>query len=213
MEKKREVHFYRAYFEQFFNKQSKKIQNKILWTLKVIEELDRIPEQNLRYVKNTARLYEIRVQVGNDIFRVFCFFDCDNLIVVGHGFQKKTPKKEIESAESINIMKTKNKNLKTLDQFEDEKIGKRGTKDREEFESDYGIFKLGVLIQQAREEKGLTQEELAEPAGTNKAYISKLERDLKDIRFSTLQRIINEGLGGHLELSINFGQKKDESTT
>lgn len=101
---KRDVYFYKDYFERFFDKQSKKVQNKILWTLKVIEELDRIPEQYLRYVKNTSGLYEIRVQVGNDIFRIFCFFDYDNLIVVGHGFQKKTqktPKKEIERAERI----------------------------------------------------------------------------------------------------------------
>jgi len=101
-------------------------------------------------------------------------------------------------------MKTKNKNLKGLDQFIDEKIGKKGTHKREQFEAEYDAFKLGVLIQQAREEKGLTQEQLAELAGTNKSYISKLERNLKDIRFSTLQRIINEGLGGHLEISIKL---------
>lgn len=101
-------------------------------------------------------------------------------------------------------MKVKNKNLKSLDQFVDEKIGKRGNEKREKFESEYDAFKLGVLIQQAREEKGLTQEELAELAGTNKSYISKLERNLKDIRFSTLQRIINEGLGGHLDISIKL---------
>ncbi|MGY5847037.1 helix-turn-helix domain-containing protein [Salegentibacter sp. HM20] len=101
-------------------------------------------------------------------------------------------------------MKVKNKNLKSLDQFVEEKIGKRGNEKREKFESEYDAFKLGVLIQQAREEKGLTQEELAELAGTNKSYISKLERNLKDIRFSTLQRIINEGLGGHLDISIKL---------
>lgn len=101
-------------------------------------------------------------------------------------------------------MKVKNKNLKSLDQFVDEKIGERGTEKREEFETEYNAFKLGVLIQQARENKGLTQERLAELAGTNKSYISKLERNLKDIRFSTLQRIINEGLGGHLDISIRF---------
>ena len=101
-------------------------------------------------------------------------------------------------------MKERNKNLKSLDQFMDEKIGKRGTKKREQFENDYETFKLGVLIQQSREEKGLTQEQLAKLAGTNKSYIIKLERDLKDIRFSTLQRIINEGLGGHLDISIRF---------
>jgi DNA-binding XRE family transcriptional regulator len=101
-------------------------------------------------------------------------------------------------------MKSKSKNLKSLDLFIDEKIGKKGTDKRERFDNEYDAFKLGVLIQQAREHKGLTQEQLAELAGTNKSYISKLERNLKDIRFSTLQRIINEGLGGHLEILIRL---------
>ena len=101
-------------------------------------------------------------------------------------------------------MTSKNKHLKSLDQFIDEKIGVIGTEERDTFESEYDTFKLGVLIQQAREQKGLTQEELAQLAGTNKSYISKLERNLKDIRFSTLQRIINEGLGGHLEIMIRL---------
>ena len=101
-------------------------------------------------------------------------------------------------------MKAKNKNLTSLDQFIDEKIGRSGSAQREEFEIGYDTFKIGVLIRQAREQKGLTQEELAELAGTNKSYISKVERNLKDIRFSTLQRIINEGLGGHLDISIRL---------
>jgi DNA-binding XRE family transcriptional regulator len=101
-------------------------------------------------------------------------------------------------------MSTKNKELKSLDQFVNENIGERGALKREQFETEYDAFKLGVLIQQAREDKGLTQEQLAKLAGTNKSYISKLERNLKDIRFSTLQRIINDGLGGHLDISIRF---------
>ncbi len=101
-------------------------------------------------------------------------------------------------------MRAKDKDLKSLDQFVDEKFGKKGTEKREEFETEYDAFKLGVLIQQAREDKGLTQEQLAVLAGTNKSYISKLERNLKDIRFSTLQRIINEGLGGHLDITIRL---------
>jgi ribosome-binding protein aMBF1 (putative translation factor) len=101
-------------------------------------------------------------------------------------------------------MTVKNKSLKSLNQFIDEKIGKKGTEKREQFEDEYDAFKLGVLIQQARVQKGLTQEQLADLAGTNKSYISRLERNLKDIRFSTLQRIINEGLGGHLEISIRL---------
>ncbi len=98
----------------------------------------------------------------------------------------------------------KRKNLTSLNDFIDKKVGKKGNKKRDKFETDYEAFRLGVLIQQARHEKGLTQEQLAELSGTNKSYISKLEKDLKDVRFSTLQRIITEGLGGHLEISIKF---------
>lgn len=101
-------------------------------------------------------------------------------------------------------MKARNKKLKSLDQLIDEKVGRKGTDKREHFENEYDNFKLGVLIQQAREQKGLTQEQLAKLAGTNKSYISKLERNLKDIRYSTLKRIINEGLGGHLDISIRI---------
>lgn len=95
-------------------------------------------------------------------------------------------------------------NLTSLEEFIDEKVGPLGSRHREKFESEYDTFKLGVLIQQAREKRGLSQEQLAVLAGTNKSYISKLERNLKDIRFSTLQRIINEGLGGHLDISIHI---------
>jgi HTH-type transcriptional regulator/antitoxin HipB len=95
-------------------------------------------------------------------------------------------------------------NLKSLDQFVDEQYGKRGTSKREKFETGYEAFKLGFLIQQARLEKGLTQEELAEKCGTNKSYISKIENNLKEIRISTLQKIVELGLGGHLELSIKL---------
>ena len=98
----------------------------------------------------------------------------------------------------------KSKNLTSLSDFVDSEYGDKGTAKREKFETEYEAFKLGVLIQQARQEKGFTQEEVAMLAGTNKSYISKLEKDLKDIRFSTLQRIIKDGLGGHLELSIKF---------
>ncbi|OYT15236.1 MAG: addiction module toxin RelE [Bacteroidetes bacterium 4572_77] len=69
-----------------------KVQRKILWTLRIIEDMDRIPEIYLKHLKNTTGLYEIRVQVGSSIFRIFCFFDRDNIVVIGHGFQKKSQK-------------------------------------------------------------------------------------------------------------------------
>jgi len=98
----------------------------------------------------------------------------------------------------------KKENLTSLSEFIDKEVGVKGTKKRDKFDAEYEAFKLGVFLQQARQEKGLTQEQVAELSGTNKSYISKLERDLKDIRFSTLQRIIKDGLGGHLQISIKL---------
>ena len=98
----------------------------------------------------------------------------------------------------------KKRSVTSLRDFIDKEVGKRETKKRDKFESEYEAFKLGVLIQQARQEKGLTQEQVADLSGKNKSYISKLEKNLKYVRFSTLQRIIHEGLGGHLEISIKF---------
>jgi DNA-binding XRE family transcriptional regulator len=95
-------------------------------------------------------------------------------------------------------------NLKTLDQFVDEQYGMEGTPERDKFEKGYESFKIGFLIQQARLEKGMTQEELAEKCGTNKGYISKIENNIKEVRISTLQKIVELGLGGHLQLSIKL---------
>ena len=95
-------------------------------------------------------------------------------------------------------------NLKTLDQFVDEQYGKKGTAKRDKLEDGFETFKLGVLLQQARLEKGMTQEELAEKCGTNKGYISKVENNIKEVRLSTLKKIVELGLGGHLELSIKL---------
>ena len=96
------------------------------------------------------------------------------------------------------------KNTKSLDQFIDEQYGKKDTSKRKKFDKGYESFKLGFMIQQARLEKGMTQEELAEKCGTNKGYISKIENDIKEVRISTLQKIVELGLGGQLQLSIKF---------
>jgi phage-related protein len=80
------------------------VKDKIVWTLEVIEELQRVPETYLKHIENTDGLYEIRVQVGSDIFRIFCFFDRGKLVVLANGFQKKsqkTPSQEISKAIKI----------------------------------------------------------------------------------------------------------------
>jgi len=100
----RTVTFYKDYFVEFFVKQREKVQDKITWTLELIEHLEKIPETYLKHLENTDGLYEIRVKQGSDIFRIFCFFDKGKLIVLTNGFQKKeqkTPKKEIEKALKI----------------------------------------------------------------------------------------------------------------
>ena len=80
------------------------MKEKIIWTFDLIEELQRVPETYLKHLESTEGLYEIRVQQGSDIFRIFCFFDQGQLVVLMNGFKKKdqkTPKKEIEKALKI----------------------------------------------------------------------------------------------------------------
>jgi len=101
-------------------------------------------------------------------------------------------------------MKAKKNNVLTLEQFKEKHYGKRGTEKRDLLEAGYENFKIGALIHEARIEKGLTQEELAEKVGTTKSYISKIENNLKEVRISTLQKIVETGLGGKLQLSINL---------
>jgi phage-related protein len=103
-QKYRQIIFYKHYFQDFYSQQSKKVRDKIVWTLELIEDLPRVPESYLKHLENTDGLYEIRIQFGSDIFRIFCFFDEGRLVVLANGFQKKTqktPKREIELAEKI----------------------------------------------------------------------------------------------------------------
>jgi phage-related protein len=96
--------FYKEYFERFFVKQNAKVKARIIWTIQLIEELERIPESYLKHLDSTDGLYEVRVKAGRDIYRIFCFFDKGKLIILTTGFQKKTqkiPKKEIEKALKI----------------------------------------------------------------------------------------------------------------
>jgi len=98
----------------------------------------------------------------------------------------------------------KPKNTQTLGEIKEKHFGKRGTKKREELEAGYEMFKAGVLIQQTRQQLGMTQEELAIKVGTTKSYISKIENDLKEARISTLQKIVELGFGARLEVNILF---------
>ena len=98
---------------------------------------------------------------------------------------------------------TKNK-LTSFTSHLDKEYGKRGSTEREQYEQEFEVFKLGVTLQELRKEKGMTQEQLADKCGTTKTYISRIENNASDIRLSTLMRIIQVGFGGHLNLNVTL---------
>ena len=103
-EKIRTVFLYKDYFTEFYEKQKQKVKDKIIWTFRLIESQRIVPEDYLKHIEGTDGLYEIRLQLGSDIFRIFCFFDKGKVVVLANGFQKKaqkTPKSEIVKALKI----------------------------------------------------------------------------------------------------------------
>jgi phage-related protein len=104
MDKVREVIAYQNHFENFLRKQTEKVQNKIYKVIEAIETLERVPETYLKPIKTKKGLFEARIQLGSNIWRVFCFFDKGKLVILLNGFQKKsqkTPPKEIEKASKL----------------------------------------------------------------------------------------------------------------
>ncbi len=100
------IRLYKDYFKDFYLTQSDAVRNKINYCLNMVKILDRVPSKILKYLEGTDGLYEIRIEVGNNIFRIFCCFDEGSLVILFNGFQKKTqktPSKEIDKA--IRLMK------------------------------------------------------------------------------------------------------------
>ncbi|MFZ1323218.1 MAG: type II toxin-antitoxin system RelE/ParE family toxin [Ignavibacteria bacterium] len=100
----REIYYYKDFYLDFFETLKPEVKKKFNWTLQLIESIERIPEKYFKHITSTSGLYEIRIEVGSDIYRVFSFFDKGRLIVLVNGFQKKSqkiPKKEIELAEKL----------------------------------------------------------------------------------------------------------------
>ena len=103
-DKKRTVTLFKNYFSDFYEKQTQKVKDKILWTFRIIETQLQVPTDYLKHLEGTDGLYEIRIKQGSNIFRIFCFFDEGKLIILANGFQKKTqktPNSEIDKALKI----------------------------------------------------------------------------------------------------------------
>lgn len=88
----REIRFHKEHFMTFYQSQSSKVQQKIEFVLKMISTVDRVPVKFLKHLTGTDGLYEIRIDYSGDIYRVFCFFDEGDVIVLLQGFKKKTQK-------------------------------------------------------------------------------------------------------------------------
>lgn len=104
MERIRTVIAYKDYFKEFLIEQPQKVQDKIYKIIEIIEFQQRIPEKYLKHIEGTKGLFEARIKLGSDIWRVFCFFDKGELVILLNGFQKKsqkTPKSEIDKAEKL----------------------------------------------------------------------------------------------------------------
>lgn len=104
MEQARQLLFYKNYFHDFFNQQTAKVKEKIDYVFFVLTHAERVPEKFLKHIEDQKGLYELRVEVGNNIFRIFCCFDKGKIVVLFNGFQKKTqktPKQEIELANKL----------------------------------------------------------------------------------------------------------------
>ncbi|MBK8874601.1 MAG: type II toxin-antitoxin system RelE/ParE family toxin [Bacteroidetes bacterium] len=115
MKTERKIIFYKHYFLEFYLNQKLKVQEKIEYTFKIIRTVDKVPKKVLDHITGTDGIYEIRVAVGNDIFRIFCCFDKGNLVVLFNGFQKKTqktPKQDLEIAEKLKKEYFESKNKK-----------------------------------------------------------------------------------------------------
>lgn len=101
MNTQRQIIFYKNYFTDFYLIQSDKVQEKIEFVFKVICTVQRVPKKFLQHMSGTEGLYEIRVEIESNIYRIFCCFDKGNIVILFNGFQKKTqktPKEEMDLA-------------------------------------------------------------------------------------------------------------------
>jgi phage-related protein len=104
MDTNRQIIAYKNYFEDFLLALDIRTQNKIHKIISLLETMDRVPSNYIKLISGTKGLYEARVQLGSNIWRIFCFFDEGNLVILLNGFTKKTqrtPKSEIEKAKIL----------------------------------------------------------------------------------------------------------------
>ena len=111
----RTILFHRNYFLDFYNKLDQKVQEKIEYVFYIIRNSEFIPSKFFKHIVSSDGIYEIRIQSGNNIYRIFCFFDEGQLVILLHGFQKKSqkiPRKEITKAKALKLEYYEDKKMK-----------------------------------------------------------------------------------------------------
>jgi len=116
----RDIFYYQNYYLEFFEKLKPDVQRKFNWTLQLIATIDKVPVKYFKHMTGSNGIFEIRVEVGSDIYRVFSFFDKGKLIILLNGFQKKSqkaPKNELELAEKLKKQYFDEKDKQKLNAF------------------------------------------------------------------------------------------------
>jgi phage-related protein/DNA-binding XRE family transcriptional regulator len=189
----------KAFLDSLTDKHSKKV----AWVLRLVRDLNFVPKEYLKKLGNSNDIWEIRIRSGNNIFRILCFFNKGNIIILTNGFAKKTqktPAEEIALAEKRKQEYLRRKKMDDLEKYIKQRKAKSKTFAKD-FEEGYDNFRIGFLLKQARKKAGMTQEELAVKLSTKKSAISRIENHADDIRLSTLKNYL-EALNRKLQINI-----------
>ena len=188
----RTINFYRqpngkSPVEEFLDSLTGKQAQKVLWVLQLIEELEIVPRQYFKKLVDSEGIWEVRVQFGSDIFRLLGFFDDGTLLILTNGFAK----------EKIAMSDVK--------RYVQQRV-ERDPEFAKNYDVGYADFKIGVILRQAREAAGLTQDEVAQKLQTKKSAISRIENHADDVRLSTIRRYA-EAVGANLQIRLAGPQR------
>ena len=178
MDKEREILYYEDYFIDFFMSLDDGAKKKVSYVLDMLKTQERLNKNFVKLIRDG--LYELRASHNRNIYRAFFIFDDGNIVMLFNGFQKKAK-------------------IGSMDAVLDKLYGKVGSPEREEFRKEAYSYCVGQIISDARKQEKMTQSELAEKVGTNKTYISRIEKGIIEPGVGLFFRII-DALGLKIEI-------------
>lgn len=201
MKQERVISAYKTYFRDFINTLTDPEARKVFYIIDMLKTQERISSKFVKYIRD--EIYELRAEHNGNIFRVFFIFDEGNIVILFNGFQKKsqkTPQNEINKAIQLKKNIMQENNIVSVDAMMDKRFGKVGTPEREAFRKEAYTYCVGQIISDARKREKVTQQELASRVGTNKSYISRIEKGSVEPGAGMFLRILG-ALGLRFEVS------------